>query len=85
MQLNFYSIYDNKSKTFSTPFLMSNDETAKRVMKTLVNKPDTDYYHHPDDFILYLIGTFEDGTATISQIDPIQNLGVASSFKEPEK
>jgi len=85
MQFNFYSIYDNKAKTFGTPFVMQNDDMAKRAFKTIVDKPDNDYHNHSDDFILYQIGTFEDGTASISQTDPIQNLGVASSFKEPKK
>lgn len=85
MLLNIYSIYDNKAKAFSSPFYMQNDEVAKRVFHIMANNPESDYYHHPDDFILYHIGAFEDGTAAITQIDPIQNLGVASSFKEPEK
>lgn len=85
MQQSIFSIYDNKAKAFGTPFVMQNEEMAKRAFKSVVNTPDNDYHNHPDDFILYHIGTFEDGTASISQIDPIQNLGVASSFKESEK
>lgn len=50
-----YVIWDNRTKEFGMPMSLKNDEVAKRVFLTSVNKwPDFE-----DDFKLYKVGEYD--------------------------
>lgn len=64
-----YSIYDEKSLTYSTPFFQLTDGIAHRMFSDLVNDPSTTPYKHPGDFKLYWLGYFDEknGSFTINE------------------
>lgn len=65
MKLNLYSIFDKKARTYNTPFYLLNDEIAKRTALDLVKDHTTTIAKHPQDFILFRIGEFDDQTGHV--------------------
>lgn len=82
MVKNLYSVLDSKSQAFGNPFTSVNHNTAIRDFSTAANDSNTLIGKHPTDFILYCIGSFDDFTGSICPCNPIENLGVAVTFKE---
>ena len=87
MELNVYSIYDTAAKAFATPFFVPNDGLAIRAFSDNVNSPESQINKHPEQFILYKIGTFSDHDAKLDHFDPVVNMGTALTFltETPEK
>lgn len=63
MITNIYTIYDTKAKIYNKPFYIINDDVALRTALDLVNDQKSDVSKHPEDFIMYRIGQYEDTTA----------------------
>lgn len=66
MIYKLYSIFDLKSQTFSQPVSYVNDEVAKRVIRDMLAQNNSLYARHPEDFVLYCIGEFDDSSAQIA-------------------
>lgn len=75
-----YSIFDNKAKIYSSPFYAINDQVALRNFTAEVNQPESMLHKFPNDYCLYCIGKFDDLTGWSQALEPIQNLGMASSM-----
>ncbi len=80
-RFGMFSIFDAKALFFAVPFVSTNNGTACRSFSELVNNKDSDCYKHPDDYILYRIGSWDDSHGIVLAEPPV-NLGVAISFKE---
>ncbi|AXL14603.1 nonstructural protein [Microviridae sp.] len=65
MKLKFYSIFDTKAKMYNTPFLLMNDSVAIRTCTTMVNDPNSQLAMHPEDYVLYFLGEFDDSNGSI--------------------
>ena len=65
--LNFiYSLKDSKAGTFGNPFVASNDEMARRMVSDFVNNSgDSVVSLHPEDFSLYILGSYDVHTGEI--------------------
>lgn len=55
-----YSIYDRKAEIFNTPFFCRNDSVALRSFEDLLKDDRTTVSQHPEDFVLYKLGQFND-------------------------
>lgn len=76
-----FSIFDSKSKVFQMPFFMLNSDQAVRAFGDAVNSPEsTVISRHPEDFQLYQIGIYDDATATLTQLTPLQMLATGTSL-----
>lgn len=82
MKINVYSLYDGKSAVFAHPFFMANDATALRGFSDAVNGGDGLLSKHPEDFNLYLIGTFDDAVGKLEPLAPVELLATAASLKK---
>jgi len=60
MKLFMYSIFDAKSKLYSRPFYVINEQVAQRTAIDLVSDPGQPFSQHPEDFTMFEIGTFND-------------------------
>lgn len=81
MKTNVYSVFDSKAAVYGTPFFMPNDNMAIRAFSDLVNGPENMISKHPEDFSLFVVGTFDDQLAKLEgRIAPL-NLVTASSLK----
>ena len=60
MRLNVCSVRDAKLGTFAQPFFMMNDAAAVRAFGDLVRDSRTMVAQHPNDFVLFCLGSFDD-------------------------
>ena len=65
MKHNIFSIYDSKAKAYLTPFFLHQDGMAIRIFTDCVNDPNHQFNKHPEDYILFNIGTWSDDKAII--------------------
>lgn len=65
-KIGIYTIYDEKSERYDTPFFALNDIHAKRRFIQLCQKDDTMLKTFKQDFKLFEIGTFDVLTSEIS-------------------
>ena len=62
MKLYIYTVFDNLAESHATPFFAVNDDVARRSFVDLVADPRTTVAQHPDDFILFCVGSFDSET-----------------------
>lgn len=74
MQLQAYSIYDNKALQFHVPFFLSTDGQAVRSLSDLVADPNTSVGRHPSDYVLYCIGSYDDSLGAMVPIQPLRHV-----------
>lgn len=71
MKLNIYSIYDKAVQAYMRPFFLQADSAAKRAFGDLVVDADHEISKHPEDYALFRIGEFDDGTGELDQCEPL--------------
>lgn len=74
MQLNAYSIYDNKAFAYGVPFFAATDGSAVRSFQDLANDAQTMVGRHPRDFSLFHVGTYDDSKGAISPVLPLRHV-----------
>lgn len=67
-----YSVYDEKAKAYNIPFFYPQNDLAIRAIKDSLRNPNSVISRHPEDFAVYVIGTYND-------LD-----GKLESFAQPE-
>lgn len=75
-----FSVYDAKAGAFNTPFFMATDEMAIRGFTDACNDPQTMFHKHPADFVLYLVGTFNDQTGETVGYSPALHVAAAAQL-----
>lgn len=76
------SVYDSKSKVFGSPFVSVNQDVAKRDFSRAVNDPNSQLFHNPEDFNLFILADFDDESGQIAPRQPFENLGLALQHKK---
>jgi len=64
-----FSVYDSKAAAYTQPFYAVNSRVAVRMFTELANDPKHTFGMHPEDFTLFELGSFDDATGTIDQLD----------------
>ncbi|AXL15235.1 nonstructural protein [Microviridae sp.] len=64
MKTNMYTIYDNKAKVYNKPFYMLNNAVAERTALDLLADPNSELARHPEDFVMFFLGSYDDLKAT---------------------
>lgn len=77
-----FSVYDGKAKTFSVPFFKLTVGMALRDFEDLVNHPETMVNRHPEDFVLYEVGNFDDSNGMLEFISPLNLVATANEYKK---
>lgn len=80
MKLNVYAIFDQKAANFGVPFFLNNNAIAIRGFTDLTNDPKSRVNAHPEDYALYLLGEYDDGTAVIVTKKPIPLINASNVF-----
>jgi len=65
MIINAYAIYDRKALRYHTPFYAHQDGEAARSFADLVNDINTTVGRHPDDYVLYRVGAYDDANGSL--------------------
>lgn len=84
MLTKIYSIHDAKAQAFLPPFYMHHDGQAIRVFTDCINSTEHQFSHHPADYTIFDIGTFDDENAEILSKTP-KSLGNGILFVNPDK
>lgn len=71
MTMNVYSIFDRKSLIYNTPWFQPTHGAATRILEDLVNDLSTNVGRHPNDYVLYCIGSYDDQKGLLIPIAPL--------------
>lgn len=63
MLTNIYSIFDSKVSVYHRPFHAHNEESMRRECLRILDNRDHDITRNPEDFSVFLLGTFDDQNA----------------------
>lgn len=75
-----FSVRDGKALAFLQPFFSTASGSAIRAFSDAVQDVKTPLGAHPEDYVLYEIGTFDDSTAVFECLSPIKLLGAGMDF-----
>ena len=65
MKVNLYAIYDRASGVYDGPFPGISDGAMIREFGDQVKNTDSKMGKHPDDFTLFRVGNWNDGTGEL--------------------
>jgi hypothetical protein len=74
------TVYDLKAEYYVNPFVCRNAGEATRMFLDAVNDPKSQMFDHPEDFCLFVIGTFDPQTGELLST-PQQSLGKAIDYR----
>lgn len=69
--LRMCAVHDSAVDAFNPPIFVAAVGAATRSFIDEVNRPDSAFYMHPDDFQLYELGTFDQITGTFQATEPV--------------
>ena len=78
------TVYDTKAEMFEPPFYSRSELEAERIFSDAVNQADSRVGKHPEDYQLFLLGTFETDTAEITQLGTRKLLGSGVKYLTSE-
>lgn len=80
MLMKVFSVRDMKAEAFLQPFFTPTQGSALRAFGDACNKTDSPFYAHPNDYVLYEIGTYNDADANLFPLTPIKMMACAADF-----
>lgn len=72
MKLVVASVLDKAVGAFLQPFFARSKGEAIRSFSDACGNPEQAFVKHPDDFVLYLFGTFDDGSGMFEVAEPVR-------------
>lgn len=66
MKVQYFSIYDCKTKSYMQPWVAMNLEHARYVFSTEINHEESPLFGAPEDYVLFHIGLFDSENATFA-------------------
>lgn len=85
MKLQIVSIRDAKAEAWMTPLFFQSKPQAIRSFMDAVNDPTSDFYKHPDDYVLFHLGSFDPETGSLTINNAPESLGVGTNFFRPQE
>ena len=74
-----FAIHDGKAEAYLPPFYMHHEGQATRVFQDCINSKKHQFSHHPADYTIFQIGTYNDANAEINSHAP-KSLGNGVEF-----
>lgn len=59
-----YTVYDVKAEYYVMPFVFKSNGEALRWFSDAVNAFDNRFYAHPEDYVLFEVGTYDNSGCT---------------------
>lgn len=69
--MRIYTIRDSKAEAYLQPFFATTDGVALRYITSALDDPDHEFTKHIEDYILFLIGQFDEETGELDPIPPL--------------
>ena len=85
MKLNVYTIFDQAAKAYVSPFFMHNHAMATRTFSDQVNQTGNQINSHPEQFILFCIGEYDDQTGEIIPLSTPESLGKGNEYVDAKR
>lgn len=82
MILEVFTIFDAKAGAYNTPFYLPTRGAAIRAFSDTVADSETMFHKHPEDFTLFILGSYDDSSAIFSMLETPHPLGLAQDFKD---
>lgn len=88
-ELEFFTIYDSKSQTYSSPFPEKNSEVVLRDFANAFRDPEAPkknrYYQNAEDFSLFKLGSFDVNTGEMqaTKVVHVANLHDIRAMSQP--
>lgn len=77
-----FAIFDSCAHAFLPPFNLPRSEMAQRAFADCINSKSHQFSEHPEDYVLFQIGTFDDTTGIFNNLEPVNiNLGNGLAHK----
>lgn len=80
MNLQIFSVFDSKAEAYITPFFLPNTAMAVRAFTDCVNSESHQFGANPQDYTLFLIGSYNDNDAELIPSVP-RSLGNGLEFR----
>lgn len=82
---SIFAVLDAAAGTFGNLIVVPHVGVAVRAFTDQVNNPDRDnnFYHHPQDFALYEVGSYDDTQGVITPLPLPKLITQATSVKHP--
>lgn len=80
MILKVFAVRDMKALAFQAPFFSLAPGSALRAFGDECEKEGTPFHKHPEDYVLYEVGVYDDSTALLESLNPVRMMGCASDF-----
>ncbi len=64
-----FTIFDDKAEAYLPPFVLPGKGMAMRIFGDCVNSKDHQFGAHPQDYTLFDIGSFDDRTGIVGDLD----------------
>lgn len=82
-----FSVFDRGVKAFAPPFTLPNEQILRRSLIEMADaemqKPLSqrqDYFRHPADYDVYLIGTLDSESGAVAPVSPVVRVCSMSDF-----
>lgn len=72
MKYRIYSVYDTAAAIYQRPFVAQTDGEVTRSFSDIATSADHEIGKHPEDYTLFCLGTFNDGTGDIMPLPPVK-------------
>lgn len=79
MTLKIFAVRDTKTEAYMQPFFMNTRGQAIRAFSDEVANEKSQFSKHPEDYILFEIGAYDDSNGTLIPSEPT-SLGCAIDF-----
>jgi len=80
MKTKMFSVFDVKATAYGTPFFMPTIGMAIRAFTDVAADPQTQINKHPEDYVLYELGEFDDCDGSVAMNIPPKSFGAASNY-----
>lgn len=80
MIFKIFAIHDSKAEAFLPPVFLPTDGQAKRTFADACNDSSHDFGKHPEDYCLFLLGTYDDSTGLINRKEAPLSLGLGIEY-----
>lgn len=85
MEFKVFTVYDMAVKAYMPPKFFRDKGEVLRQFIDAANDPETPFYKHPGDYILFELGTFDDQTGTFTSLLVPDRIGVAIEYKKVDQ
>jgi len=76
-----FTVFDTKVEAYNQPFFMKSRGEAIRAFSDIVNDKNHAFNRHPEDYVLFELGEYDDSCAKFNLYDAPHSLGVAIEFR----